>query len=120
MASGFVSANEPPNRGHRCVRLASYSMLSGPPSERTRTPAAARNGRDQPAPCPRGARPAHPAELQITQLAATGLTNREIGQMLYLSPRTISSHLYRTFPKLGITSRAELRGVLERGIPEPG
>jgi DNA-binding NarL/FixJ family response regulator len=61
-----------------------------------------------------------PQELQITQLAATGLTNREIGQMLYLSPRTISSHLYRTFPKLGITSRAELRGVLERGIAEPG
>ena len=61
-----------------------------------------------------------PQELQITQLAATGLTNREIGQMLYLSPRTISSHLYRTFPKLGITSRAELRGVLERGIPERG
>jgi DNA-binding CsgD family transcriptional regulator len=60
-----------------------------------------------------------PQELQITQLAATGLTNREIGQMLYLSPRTISSHLYRTFPKLGITSRAELRGVLERGIAEP-
>ena len=48
-------------------------------------------------------------ELQIAQMAATGLTNREIGQMLYLSHRTISSHLYRTFPKLGVTSRAELR-----------
>ena len=55
-------------------------------------------------------------ELQIAQLAAKGLTNREIGQMLYLSPRTISSHLYRIFPKLGIASRAELRDVLERGI----
>jgi DNA-binding CsgD family transcriptional regulator len=60
-----------------------------------------------------------PQELQIAQLAAKGLTNREIGQMLYLSPRTISSHLYRTFPKVDIASRAELRGVLERGIPEP-
>ena len=59
-----------------------------------------------------------PQELQIAQLAATGLTNREIGQMLYLSHRTISSHLYRTFPKLGISSRAELRGVLERGLFE--
>ena len=38
--------------------------------------------------------------------------------MLYLSHRTISSHLYRTFPKLGISSRAELRGVLERGLFE--
>ena len=59
-----------------------------------------------------------PQELQIAQLAAQGLTNREIGQMLYLSHRTISSHLYRTFPKLGISSRAELRGVLERGLFE--
>jgi DNA-binding CsgD family transcriptional regulator len=61
-----------------------------------------------------------PQELQIAQMAAKGLTNREIGQMLYLSHRTISSHLYRTFPKLGITSRAELWGVLEPGIREPG
>ena len=51
-------------------------------------------------------------ELQIAQLAATGLSNREIGQRLYLSHRTISTHLYRVFPKLGITSRAELSAVL--------
>jgi DNA-binding CsgD family transcriptional regulator len=60
-----------------------------------------------------------PQELQIAQMAAKGLTNREIGQMLYLSHRTISSHLYRTFPKLGITSRVELRGVLESGTRDP-
>jgi DNA-binding CsgD family transcriptional regulator len=53
-----------------------------------------------------------PQELQIVQLAAQGLSNREIGQMLYLSHRTISSHLYRVFPKLGITSRTELHAVL--------
>ncbi len=58
-----------------------------------------------------------PQELQIAQMAADGLTNREIGQKLYLSHRTIGSHLYRIFPKLGITSRAELRHALERGIP---
>jgi DNA-binding NarL/FixJ family response regulator len=51
-------------------------------------------------------------ELQIAQLAASGLSNREIGQRLFLSPRTISTHLYRVFPKLGITSRAELSGAL--------
>ena len=51
-------------------------------------------------------------ELQIAQLAATGLSNREIGQRLYLSHRTISTHLYRVFPKLGITSRAELGAAL--------
>jgi DNA-binding NarL/FixJ family response regulator len=53
-------------------------------------------------------------------MAAAGLTNREIGQRLYLSHRAISSHLYRTFPKLGITSRAELRAVLESGLSESG
>jgi DNA-binding CsgD family transcriptional regulator len=51
-------------------------------------------------------------ELQIAQLAAEGLSNREIGQRLYLSHRTISTHLYRVFPKLGITSRAELGAAL--------
>jgi len=58
-----------------------------------------------------------PQELQIAQMAAEGLSNREIAQMVYLSHRTVSSHLYRAFPKLGITSRTQLRGVLERGIP---
>jgi DNA-binding CsgD family transcriptional regulator len=54
-----------------------------------------------------------PQELQIAQMAATGLTNREIGQQLYLSPRTVASHLYRLFPKLGITSRGQLAVALD-------
>lgn len=53
-----------------------------------------------------------PQELQIAALAAEGLSNREIGQRLYLSHRTISTHLYRAFPKLGITSRSELSAAL--------
>ncbi|MHB6910572.1 ATP-binding protein [Streptomyces sp. DB-54] len=53
-----------------------------------------------------------PQELQIAQLAADGLSNKEIGQQLYLSPRTIGAHLYRIFPKLGITSRGQLRDKL--------
>ena len=48
-------------------------------------------------------------ELQIAQLAAQGLSNREIGERLFLSHRTIGSHLYRIFPKLEITSRVQLR-----------
>ena len=39
-------------------------------------------------------------ELQIASLAARGLSNREIGERLFLSHRTIGSHLYRIFPKL--------------------
>ena len=61
---------------------------------------------------PAQARHADRQELQIAQLEATGLSNREIGQRLYLSHRTISTHLHRAFPKLGITSRAELNAAL--------
>jgi DNA-binding NarL/FixJ family response regulator len=60
--------------------------------------------------------PLSPQELQIAQLAAEGLSNREIGQRLYLSHRTIGSHLYRIFPKLGITSRAQLGSALAAGL----
>lgn len=56
-------------------------------------------------------------ELQIAQMAAQGLTNREIGQRLFLSHRTIGSHLYKIFPKLGIASRFELGRVF--GTDEP-
>ena len=51
-------------------------------------------------------------ELQIAQLAAQGLSNREIGARLYLSHRTVGSHLYRLFPKLGVHSRAQLHRAL--------
>ncbi|MEU8145586.1 LuxR family transcriptional regulator [Nonomuraea sp. NPDC048901] len=49
-----------------------------------------------------------PQELQIVRLAMTGLTNREIGARLFVSPKTVSYHLYRAFPKLGVSSRVEL------------
>lgn len=54
-------------------------------------------------------------EMRIARLAATGLTNKEIGAALRLSPRTIGAHLYRIFPKLGITSRAALARALSPG-----
>jgi DNA-binding CsgD family transcriptional regulator len=60
-------------------------------------------------------------ELQIAQLAAEGLSNREIGERLFLSPRTISTHLYRIFPKLDITSRTQLPARLAQAdVPREG
>jgi len=53
-------------------------------------------------------------ESRVAHLAAYGLSNKDIGEWLFLSPRTVSGHLYRLFPKLGITSRAGLRDALQR------
>ena len=53
-----------------------------------------------------------PQELQIAEMVADGLSNRDIGQQLYLSHRTVGSHLYRIFPKLGITSRSQMLAAL--------
>jgi DNA-binding CsgD family transcriptional regulator len=49
-----------------------------------------------------------PQELQVVRLAAAGASNKQIGAQLFLSPRTVGFHLYRAFPKLGVTTREEL------------
>ncbi|MET7694686.1 AAA family ATPase [Streptomyces sp. NPDC005483] len=54
------------------------------------------------------ARVLSPQQLTIARLAARGLSNRAIGEHLRLSPRTVASHLYQIFPKLGVSSRAQL------------
>ncbi|MYS85358.1 AAA family ATPase [Streptomyces sp. SID5474] len=63
-------------------------------------------------PTPGPTAPLTPQEREIATLAAAGLTNKQIGERLYLSPRTVSTHLYNLFPKLGISSRAALRDAL--------
>ena len=61
-----------------------------------------------------------PQQRQIIRLASDGLTDREIGDRLFLSPRTVSSHLYRSYPKLGVASRHQLRDVIARAsTPTP-
>lgn len=53
-----------------------------------------------------------PQELRVAELAARGLSNREIAERLFLSPRTIGAHLYTAFRKLGISAREQLGSVL--------
>ena len=48
------------------------------------------------------------AELRVLRLVCKGLTNPQIGAELYLSRRTVQSHLYNIFKKVGARSRTEL------------
>jgi DNA-binding CsgD family transcriptional regulator len=64
--------------------------------------------------------PLTPQEGEIASLAAAGLTNKQIAERLFLSPRTVGSHLHRIFPKLGIATRAALRDALGSAPPPPG
>src|SRR5262245_3393038 len=54
-----------------------------------------------------------PQELEIVRLAASGLTNKQIAEKLFLSHRTVGGHLHRAFPKLGVATRAALRDALD-------
>ncbi|MEU4428960.1 helix-turn-helix transcriptional regulator [Actinoplanes sp. NPDC024001] len=56
-------------------------------------------------------------ELQIVELAAQGFSNREIGERLFMSHRTVGSHLYRIFPRIGVTSRRQLAAALAGSQP---
>ncbi|MEV0486204.1 AAA family ATPase [Streptomyces sp. NPDC050508] len=53
-----------------------------------------------------------PQQREIALLAAAGLTNKQIAERLFLSPRTVAAHMRQLFPKLGVASRAALRDAL--------
>jgi DNA-binding CsgD family transcriptional regulator len=55
-----------------------------------------------------------PAELDVVKLVGEGLTNPQIGDRLFISKRTVQTHLYRIFAKLAISSRAELAAEAAR------
>ena len=59
-----------------------------------------------------------PQELQVVRLAAEGVSSREIAAQLFLSPRTVEYHLYKAYPKLGVTSRKELSRLRDE-LAEP-
>ncbi|GAA0490147.1 transcriptional regulator [Paractinoplanes deccanensis] len=101
-------------RAQLCTALrALEAMGSGPHAEIARTElAAAGEGAD---PVPAAGDPLgrlSPQQRQIVQLAARGLRNREIAAQLRVSPRTVGTHLYNAYPKLGVSGRRELGSLL--------
>jgi DNA-binding CsgD family transcriptional regulator len=89
---------------HRCAAIAL--------TERTRTELVAAGGR------PRrlvlsGLDSLTPSERRVAQLAADGLSNREIAQNLFITTRTVEGHLTHAYQKLAITSREQLPAALE-------
>jgi DNA-binding CsgD family transcriptional regulator len=59
------------------------------------------------------------SELAVAKLVASGLTNREVAEQLFVSPHTVSSHLRSVFAKLGINSRLALARVAAEHDPAP-
>jgi DNA-binding CsgD family transcriptional regulator len=68
------------------------------------------------------------SELRVAQMAAEGMTNREIAQGLFVSLKTVETHLTHAYKKLDIHARAELQAALSRhqemtavdGVEKPG
>ncbi|WP_433269201.1 ATP-binding protein [Actinosynnema sp. CS-041913] len=95
-------------RTHLRSALDAFDRLGATPwATRARTELRATGeSRAQPGPDPLST--LTPQELQVVRLAAGGLSNRDIGAQLFLSPRTVGYHLYKAYPKLGVASRVEL------------
>jgi DNA-binding CsgD family transcriptional regulator len=96
----------------RAAQRAFDRLDAGPWSRRARTELGATgiSAPDQP---PVGALSSlTPQESQIVRMAARGLSNKEIAARLFLSPRTVGHHLYKAYPKLNVSSRAQLPAVV--------
>ena len=62
-----------------------------------------------------------PTELQVAQHVAAGQSNPQIAAALFMSRATVKTHLAHIFPKLAVTSRAELAAQATRHLPgSPG
>ena len=57
-------------------------------------------------------------QREIVILAGRGLTNSEIADRLFLSPRTVASHLYRSYPKLGVAGRHQLSDLIDHAAAD--
>jgi DNA-binding CsgD family transcriptional regulator len=89
-----------------------FSLLSARPWTERASKELRASGWVAPRTAAAGSKVLTPQEREIADLAASGLSNKQIAERLYLSHRTVGAHLYQIFPKLGIASRAALRDAL--------
>ncbi len=106
-------------RHHLAAAADTFQRLGATPWTRRASQELRACGSVSPAPaaCGPAAGALTPQQREIALLAAAGLSNKQIAERLYLSPRTVSTHLYQLFPKLGITSRAALRDAMNLMFP---
>ncbi|WP_173064699.1 response regulator transcription factor [Phytohabitans houttuyneae] len=111
-ARPVAASPSPRHRGARAAHAGARAVRTGrrPRVAAVRARRVHRAGRPDPrrAPGRRRRRPPHPQELEVVRRAAAGLSNREIAAELFLSPRTVGYHLYKAYPKLGVSRRAQL------------
>jgi DNA-binding CsgD family transcriptional regulator len=100
------------SRPHLAAALESFERLGARPWATRAANELRATGQSKPRADERDRDSLTPQEHEIAMLAAAGLTNKQIGQRLFLSHRTVGGHLHRVFPKLGVTSRAALRDAL--------
>ena len=114
-ASGSAGSAGPRSPGSTCARPATRSTRWAPPPGASGPADELRAAGERSGERPDASSDILTAqELQIAQLAADGLTNREIGKRLYISHRTVGAHLAKIYAKLGVTSRVQLHDALLR------
>jgi DNA-binding CsgD family transcriptional regulator len=117
LADNLVAAGEGAEAGrHAAVALEVFARLAAKPQ--VDRASALLRVLGQP-PAPTGAAPAgrnlSPREEEVARLVAAGLTNAEIAERLFISQRTVTTHLQHVYARLALRSRTELtRYVLER------
>lgn len=100
-------------RGHLRQAMEVFQRLAAEPWERRARGELRAAGESADRPAPDALAALTPQELRIARLVAQGAANREVAAQLFLSPRTVEYHLYKVYPKLGISSRAELTRLLQ-------
>ena len=112
-ASSCAAPGAASTRARRCARRSSWRGAAAPTGLARRAfDELAATGEKVRTYTPIGVESLTPSQRRVAELAAGGLTNRQIAQTLFLTVKTIEAHLAAAYDKLGIRSRQELPGAL--------